>query len=111
MDLFLDFSSGRISGDGVDGVGQFVIAGSYDGDSGECHWVKTYVGAHDVFYRGFREGKGIWGTWELTGGSGGFQIWPLGADDKEEVAEYTEQERPAEIVSIERHDGRRHLIG
>ncbi len=31
----------------------------------ECHWTKTYVGAHDVFYKGFREGKGIWGTWEI----------------------------------------------
>jgi len=40
-------------------------------------WTKTYIGAHDVFYRGFREGKGIWGTWEITvHARGGFHIWP-----------------------------------
>jgi hypothetical protein len=91
MDLALTFENGRMSGDGRDGVGAFVITGSYDGDSGECLWTKGYVGAHDVHYRGFREGKGIWGLWELDGGSGGFQIWPLGsgpmpleAEEKEE---------------------------
>ena len=78
MDLALTFENGRMSGDGCDGVGAFVITGSYDSSSGECLWAKGYVGAHDVRYRGFREGRGIWGLWELEGGSGGFHIWPLG---------------------------------
>src|SRR5438067_5662595 len=65
MDLTLTFSNGAISGDGADGIGLFIIAGRYDATAGECHWTKTYVGAHDVFYRGFRESKGIWGLWEI----------------------------------------------
>ena len=86
MDLTLSFDGGRISGDGADAVGLFVIAGSYDDAGGECQWTKTYVGAHDVFYRGFREGKGIWGTWEIRDGwRGGFEIWPLGEADAEEL--------------------------
>jgi hypothetical protein len=45
----------------------------------ECHWTKTYVAKHDVFYRGFREGKGIYGKWEIkTKSHGGFNIWPVG---------------------------------
>ena len=50
----------------------------------ECHWTKTYLGSHEVFYRGFREGKGIWGTWEIGGGlwgRGGFHIWPKAAGE------------------------------
>ena len=38
---------------------------------------QTYPGRHSVSYRGFREGKGIWGTWELGAYRGGFHIWPL----------------------------------
>jgi hypothetical protein len=37
-----------------------------------------------VFYRGFREGKGIWGTWEITiQYHGGFHIWPRQAGEGE----------------------------
>ena len=68
MDLQLTFANGNMSGDGVDDVGRFLIKGRYDAASRECHWTKTYVGAHDVFYRGFREGKGIWGAWEIGAG-------------------------------------------
>lgn len=90
MDLSLSFSNAVISGDGSDNVGAFVIAGGYDEDSGECQWTKTYVGAHDVNYRGFQEGKGIWGLWNLEGGAGGFHIWPLG--DGRPQLETTEEE-------------------
>ena len=62
MDLGLTFANGVMSGEGNDEVGAFVIRGRYDPKSKEVHWTKTYVAAHDVFYRGFREGKGIWGT-------------------------------------------------
>lgn len=86
MDLTLTFSLGRITGDGADSVGLFVIEGSYNPAGGECDWRKSYIGAHDVNYRGFREGRGIWGTWEIHHGwRGGFQIWPLGEVDAEEI--------------------------
>jgi hypothetical protein len=100
MDLILNFSGGRISGDGHDEVGGFVVAGGYDG-GGECQWIKGYVGMHTVDYRGFREGKGIWGIWSIqSDGTGGFHIWPLGAEDREkEAAESTEQKLPAEIIT------------
>ena len=49
----------------------------YDCASLECAWTKAYLGRHTVHYRGFREGKGIWGVWELEPGQrGGFSIWP-----------------------------------
>ena len=43
-----------------------------------------------MFYRGFHEGKGIWGLGELEYASGGFHIWPLGREEcewEEEVVE------------------------
>ena len=103
-DLRLDFIKGRMTGDGVDSVGPFIVAGSYDGVSRECHWTKTYVAAHDVFYTGFREGKGIWGTWEITENGtslrGGFQIWPVGSEEGDYSAIEAEQILPAEIVQV-----------
>jgi hypothetical protein len=101
MDLFLNFSGGRITGHGQDPVGGFVIAGGYD-DGGQCHWTKIYPGSHEVSYSGYREGKGIWGTWKIQRvGSGGFHIWPLHAGGAEEEAEESvEQESPAEILLV-----------
>jgi len=52
MDLGLDFANGRVSGEGNDDVGAFVISGRFDSAKGECDWTKPYIGAHDVFYRG-----------------------------------------------------------
>ncbi len=80
MELLLEFTSGRITGEGMDGVGPFVIDGKYSIETSECHWDKTYVGRHTVGYRGFRDkGKGIWGTWSLDNDQykGGFQIVPV----------------------------------
>ena len=77
MDLILEFKNGIISGEGFDGIGGFVISGIYSTESRECSWKKTYVRRHTVDYKGFRENKGIWGTWTLPGAKGGFQIWPL----------------------------------
>ena len=95
MDLELTFREGRIEGVGVDDVGRFVIRGRYDAENLECWWTKSYVGGHDVFYRGFREGRGIWGTWEITAfDHGGFHIWPCGQED-----ELWEQAVQAESVS------------
>lgn len=77
MDLVLEFRNGKMTGEGADGIGLFVISGNYSEVSGECSWKKQYVGRHAVDYAGFREGKGIWGTWTVGFGKGGFHIWPL----------------------------------
>jgi hypothetical protein len=79
MELSLTFAGGRLRGEGLDDVGPFTVKGGYDAAAGECYWTKTYLGAHSVYYRGYREGKGIWGRWEIsTLTHGGFHIWPLG---------------------------------
>jgi hypothetical protein len=77
MDLRLDFAHGRMTGNGADNVGPFVIRGSYDNGTKECSWVKTYPGSHDVRYSGCGEAVGIWGTWTIPAFcKGGFHIWP-----------------------------------
>ena len=87
MELQLRFSEKVLRGEGRDLVGEFTIAGRYETDEGTCYWTKRYLGRHDVYYKGFNEGKGIWGTWEITlaGGMffdvGGFHIWPEGMPD------------------------------
>ena len=93
MDLVLTFSNHTISGDGSDDIGRFFLAGRFDDSKVECYWTKTYIGAHDVYYRGFREGKGIWGLWELPSESGGFHIWPQGQGEGDE--DYESAEEPA----------------
>jgi hypothetical protein len=99
MDLDLTFAAGRLSGDGNDDVGRFMIHGQYDANTLECSWTKTYVGRHDVAYRGFREGKGIWGTWEITVlNRGGFHIWPKRAGEGDTETATAEKEPSAEAV-------------
>ncbi len=102
MDLHLTFANGSMNGEGNDDVGRFLIKGRYDAGSKECWWTKSYIGAHDVFYRGFREGKGIWGTWEISlWGHGGFHIWPRQAGDAEQRRGREEQVEPVEAVGKE----------
>ena len=66
MGLCLTFRSGLLTGEGMDGVGEFLIKGRYDLKSGEVTSHKYYVRQHSVFYRGWNEGKGIWGVWEIS---------------------------------------------
>lgn len=90
MELILSFGQGVIRGDGRDVVGDFLIKGTYDCESGKCWWSKRYIGRHDVAYQGYAEGRGIWGTWEITSSfKGGFHIWPLGqgSGESENVSE------------------------
>ena len=97
--ISLSFAQGSITGDGYDPQAPFIIRGRFDAASGECHWTKTYPGAHDVFYRGFREDKGIWGTWEIQQcARGGFHIWPLGEENAEEV-ELIEEKPVHEVIA------------
>jgi hypothetical protein len=102
MDLQLTFANGAISGDGSDDVGRFLVKGRYDAANRECYWTKSYLGAHDVFYRGFREGKGIWGTWEITiQHHGGFHIWPREAGEGEALAETVAAEKTVDAIATE----------
>jgi len=99
MDLDLTFAAGKMSGDGNDDIGRFMIHGQYDAKTLECLWTKTYVGRHDVAYRGFREGKGIWGTWEITAISrGGFHIWPKRFGEGVTETAAAEKEQPDETA-------------
>src|ERR1700722_20862042 len=87
MEMTLTFEQGTMTGEGRDRVGQFIIRGRYTLEDGKCWWTKRYLGKHDVFYQGYNEGKGIWGTWEIppdiypVGFHGGFYIWPVGMGD------------------------------
>ncbi len=102
MELHLAFANGNIDGEGIDDIGRFIIRGRDQKTSRECHWTKSYLGAHDVFYQGFREGKGIWGTWEIgVLGHGGFHIWPRQAGAGETTAEEEARPEPVEAVGIE----------
>lgn len=98
MDLILEFKNGIMTGEGADGIGFFVISGNYSTSSGECTWTKQYVGRHAVTYKGFREGKGIWGNWSLKVRTGGFQIWPLSEGPPPKAAqESSELEKPVPV--------------
>jgi hypothetical protein len=110
MELRLTFSNGRIRGDGRDRIGAFTFAGSYDLHDGTCHWMKRYVGRHEVAYRGYNEGKGIWGVWEIPPRArGGFHIWPVSMGDPtgetrgEQVEESGEASRELAVPTGQHH--------
>lgn len=105
MDMHLTFARGGIAGEGNDDIGPFFIRGKYDATTLECHWTKTYPGSHDVFYRGFREGKGIWGTWEIGQVRGGFHIWPRGAEAGDSHAKKAEEPVAVEATGVEEKTG------
>ncbi len=111
QDLNLTFENGGLRGIGSDIVGNFVVRGRYCRESLEVTWTKTYLGAHSVEYRGFREGRGIWGTWTIARyDSSGFHIWPGtqdGAIATETAAETcTEAAAPAQVGSKALQTGR-----
>lgn len=102
METVLTFADGILTGAGRDRVGAFTFKGTYDLADGKCEWVKQYISAHSIDYRGFNEGKGIWGTWDYaTLVTGGFHIWPEGMADPtqprlEEQADVPIEERTTE---------------
>src|SRR3569833_1845058 len=105
MELRLTFARSILLGDGLDSVGAFHISGKYDVKDGSCHWTKLYVARHAVSYRGFSEGKGIWGVWTIRANDrGGFHIWPLGMEDPTLEREFETAEMPvtevATVVSV-----------
>ena len=106
MEMRLTFRNGELQGEGRDVVGAFFMTGGYSVADGRCHWMKRYLGRHDVFYEGFNEGKGIWGTWEIPPGPymptlhGGFHIWPEGMTDPSEPELSTSTFVPVEEESV-----------
>lgn len=100
MDMHLTFARGKVAGEGNDDIGVFFIRGQYNTTTKECYFTKNYPGSHDVFYRGFREGKGIWGTWELQGLSGGFHIWPRAEGTENLEADVQHESKPADIIMV-----------
>jgi hypothetical protein len=106
MEMTLSFSAGRLTGSGRDRAGNFTFSGTYNTADGKCEWVKQYVKAHLVTYRGFNEGKGIWGTWELQYqgivSTGGFHIWPEGMADPTQPELEEEADVPVEVVAPEK---------
>ena len=100
MDLHLVFANGRMTGDGTDDIALFQIKGRYDQETRECGWIKTYPASHDVIYHGFREGVGIWGTWEIPPFSkGGFHIWPKRAQNGEHEILTAEATKPVDAMA------------
>ena len=109
MDLVLEFTNGTISGVGNDRVGEFTIRGAYDAETGQCSWLKQYVGQHGVAYAGQARQRGIIGQWRIPGQpafwTGPFFIWPraygdLTSEFERAFLEY-ELEPPTEIVTPE----------
>jgi hypothetical protein len=94
MDLALGFRNGRIHGTGMDGIGEFIITGTYSSATLECSWRKEYIGMHTVVYEGYAEKVGIWGLWKLAIESGGFHIWPV--QEGAGLAAAMEDEEPVE---------------
>jgi hypothetical protein len=98
QELSLSFREGVMTGEGLDGIGTFLIRGRYDCEDARCHWVKRYLGAHDVIYEGYAEGRGIWGTWKIPPlNKGGFHIWPEGMAEGQGERTSAEEDQPAGI--------------
>lgn len=90
-ELRLRFHNRSVSGAGADAVGEFTIRGRFDPETREVNFIKRYLAAHDVYYRGFRETRGIWGVWEIgSTDRAGFHIWPR-AEGEEQGAEAAEE--------------------
>jgi hypothetical protein len=106
MELRLQFRGGSITGEGRDWVGPFIVRGRYDIADGRCHWQKRYLARHDVYYKGFNEGKGIWGVWEIRSvadpglRNGGFHIWPEGMLDPTQPILTEEADVPVTVEEL-----------
>ena len=101
MVLSLRFGSGRIVGEGGDGVGNFVIRGSYDSRTGECQFNKGYLGRHSIRYHGVLVGHVIQGSWQTEGDwTGGFRIWPQGCVEGDGAIETEPEAKSLPVVSF-----------
>ncbi len=94
MHMEITFANGGLVGSGEDNIGRFTLSGTYDESSLDCQWIKQYIGQHAVRYQGGADRHGIWGTWHLHYGSGGFHIWPQLSGPREEESLETEESLP-----------------
>jgi hypothetical protein len=95
----LTFTNHRITGQGADVVGDFLMTGKYDLRTGGVVLHKRYLDAHDVLYEGRNENDGLWlwGLWSIRSfDRGGFHIWPAGEDDPTGRKLHEELELPHE---------------
>ena len=92
----LSFVSGRISGSTYERDRLVRISGTYEPEKLECLISQHYTPADLDAFRGFREGKGIWGTWKCSamGCTGGFLIWPYREDEGAGEASLSEEPIP-----------------
>lgn len=95
MHLYLAFEDGKIRGEGTDYVGPWVANGTYDESSGQCNWVKKYVGKHNVNYSGVCGENGIQGNWQILS-KGKFHIWPRNHPQYNELYLRDELENPVD---------------
>lgn len=96
MEMHITFENGVLKAEGRDKIGMFSLRGRYATEDGTCYWTKHYRGKHDVFYKGYNEGRGIWGVWEIEHlDRGGFHIWPEGMADPTKPTLHEEADVPA----------------
>ena len=100
MDFTLHFQNNTVSGGGSDDVGGFHWLGTYDSVGLRCAMTKYYV-RHTVFYDGYVDENGIWGTWTIEGfGKGGFHLWPKpGAEETAEAETVKEKKTAPEVLT------------
>ena len=65
------------------------------------YWTKTYISAREVFYRGFREGKGIWGYGNCLTSQAAFTSGHLDRGEGEEDYGSAEEPAPVEALAAE----------
>lgn len=81
MSFTLTFKNGTVTGSGLDDVDYFTWRGLYDTEKLRCSLRKTYP-SHTVFYDGYVDQNGIWGSWDIPLFSrGGFHLWPKGLSE------------------------------
>lgn len=107
MTLGLLFTpDGKIRGEGSDDIGPFAIDGFFNGAVSQASWTKAYIGMHTVNYSGIYSGRAICGNWTLSGGSGGFWIWPEGMEQFEEALLSEELAEPVQPIFISKRAAR-----
>src|SRR5262245_53717131 len=57
------FSDGRMFGHGTDGIGAFMVFGTYDAEAGKAVWLKRYLGRHIVHYSATVVNHKLEGRW------------------------------------------------
>jgi hypothetical protein len=98
MKLGLTFAlDGKIHGEGIDDIAEFIITGFFDIRTNQASWTKAYIGMHRVEYRGLYDGRSICGEWTVVA-SGGFWIWPNALEESERLR--AELEEPADVVLV-----------